>query len=74
MHIHCSGSGHRLRSAGRVGDEAFAVDDGESPESATMPDRNTCRYGDDDYSCWRSSVTGMESRSSAEAESEWQRS
>lgn len=60
-------SGRKHRSAGRVDDEAFAVDDGESPESVTMPDRNTFRYGGDGYSYWRSSMTGRESRFQAEA-------
>lgn len=59
--------GRTHRSAGRVDDEAFAVDDGESPESVKMPDRNTFRYGGDGYSYWRSSMTGWESRFQAEA-------
>ena len=42
--------GRRHRSAGRVGDGAFAVDDGGSRESVTMPDRNTFRCDDDGYS------------------------
>lgn len=59
--------GRTHRSAGRVDDEAFAVDDGESPGSVTMPDRNTFRYGEDGYSYWRSSMTRWESRFQAEA-------
>lgn len=44
------------RSAGKVGDGAFAVDGGESPESAMMPDRNTFRCDEDGYSFWLSFV------------------
>ena len=57
MYIHGLAFGRRPRSAGRVGDGAFAVDGGESPESVMMPDRNTRRCYDADCSCWFSSVT-----------------
>lgn len=53
-HIDCLAFGRRHRSGARVGGEAFAVDDGESPESVTMPDHNTFRCGDDGCSYWRS--------------------
>ena len=59
--------GRRLRSAGKVGDEAFAVDGGESPESVMAPDRNTFRCDDDGYSCLLSFVTGWETLFQAEA-------
>ena len=63
----CSAFGHRHRSAGRVGDGAFAVDDGESRESVTMAVHNTFRCGEDGYSCWPSIVRGWETRVRTEA-------
>ena len=50
-----------------VGDGAFAVDDGESPESVMTPDRNTSRCGDDGYSCWLPYRPGRNIRFQAEA-------
>ena len=54
----CSAFGHRHRSAERVGDGAFAVDDGESRESVTTAVHNTFRCGEDGCSCWLSVVSG----------------
>ena len=53
-YIHCSEFGRRHRSAVKVGDGAFAVDVGGSPESVMKSDRNTFRCGGGGYSFWRS--------------------